>query len=417
MRMAALHSPEPIGAGTAEVEGLPSYLTRLAAAHSLTVAAFVRSSLPALLRPTESNRRTNIGELPAVAERASGMSSTAESWSTAIGELVARDLRGLTLLGWSPALAGSGYLRRRIAHCPSCLDDMAGTGSVYEPLAWSIAQVTHCLRHESILDLRCPHCLREQSPLRLRGRPGLCGSCGRWLGGHRESGGQGTGSTRSRAVAELIPIELSRHLLLRAIDTAVARVGSQRALAVHAGVGAGSLSMWRRGLLRPSLDAVLDLCGASSWNVSQFLQGELVAGSTAATDPAPARRVRRARIDWPATALCLRALAGRPQPPSLAQASRELGIDKRSLRTHVPVETQRLVQARRDARHSAATLRAAHLTSLVADVTANLLASGSKASRRDVERSLPAGHLLREPALGDAWRRARVRGADGGDRP
>lgn len=415
--MAALFSPPPVGVGTPDVEGLASYLTRLAAAHSLTVGAFVRSSLPVLLRPTESTRRTNVGELPAVAERASGMSGTAETWSTTIGELVGRDLRGLTLRGWSPALAGSGYLRRRIAHCPSCLDDMAAAGSVYEPLAWSIAQVTHCLRHGSILHLRCPHCVREQSPLRLRGRPGLCGSCRRWLGGHRAEGDQGTGSARSRAVAELIPVELSRPLLLQAIELAVARVGSQRALAEHAGVGSGSLSMWRRGLLRPSLDAVLDLCGAGSWDVGQFLQGELIPGSSASADLAPAPRVRRARIDWPATARRLSALAGRPRPPSLAQACRELGIDKRSLRTHVPEETQRLVQARRDARHSAATLRAAHLTGLVAEVTANLLASGSKASRRDVERSLPGGHLLREPALGDAWRRARALGADKRCRP
>jgi hypothetical protein len=46
----------------------------------------------------------------------------------------------------------------------------------------------------------------------------------------------------------------------------------------------------------------------------------------------------------------------------------------------------------------------------VTDVTTSLLTDGSKASRRDVERALPAGFQLRERALGDAWRRSRSLG-------
>lgn len=389
------------------VESLPSYLSRLAGSHGLTTAALVRSSLPALLRQTAHPQRSNIGELQVVGERAAGMSGTAKLWANAIGELVDRNLEALTLRGWAPALAPTEYLRRRLAHCPSCLEAMVETGTVYEPLSWSVRQITHCPIHESPLALRCPHCDREQRPLRLRGRPGVCGSCGGWLGDANRSSTVASRYARSRSVAELIPLRLAQEALLQAIQAAIVSAGSQRALALRADVTTGSVSMWRRGILRPSLDAVLALCSSGSWDLAAFVKGELSPGAGGIRSHHAARQRRRTTIDWEATRRVMRELAERPRPPSLAALAADLQIDKRSLRVNLPLETALVVRRHRDNVERLATDRMAALTRAVADVTTELLREGRRASRREVERRLPAGHQLRERALGDAWRAAR----------
>jgi hypothetical protein len=406
MNTPPLRSPEPAGVGTPHVESLTSYLARLAAMHSLTVAALVRSSLPTFLRPTEPNHRTNIGELPTTAERANGMSGTAEDWSATIGRLVARDLRPLTVRGWADALAAAGCLRRRIAHCAACLEEMAAAGCVYEPLAWSVVQITECPVHDVPLELACARCGAQQRPLRLRGRPGICGSCGGWLG--RVGRDAALGGTRgSRAIASLLPMTLTQSALRQAIDAAIAASGTQRDLALRADVTRGSISMWQRGLLHPSRDGVLRLCASGSWDVAEFVEGRLVVNAHGALDGQATPRRRQAEIDWPAVRRRLKAFAKRTPPPSLAQVSRDLGVGPWSLRRQARAETQALVRRRRDWLDAAATGRMAGLTQLVTDVTTNLLATGSRASRREVELALPAGYQLRERVLGDAWRRAR----------
>lgn len=397
-----------MGLGTPMVESVTSYLTRLAAAHSLTVGALVRSSLPTFLRPTEQSHRTNIGELLATAERANGLSGRAEDWSVTIGALAGRDLRPLTLRGWAAALAAPGCLRRKISYCAVCLEEMAEAGTVYEPLAWSIVQVTDCPVHDSALPVACPHCGGQQRPLRLRGRPGICGSCGRWLGSRSRHEIPSGGQRSSRAVASLIPMVLSQAALLRSLDAAIKAAGTQRNLAQLADVTAGSLSMWRRGLLRPSLDPVLSLCGAGPWEVLAFLDGRLVPDADGAVVGRSKPRRRRTALDWPAIRRRLGELSERPQPPSLAQACIELGTDKGTLRENLPAETQALVQRHRQQVKRAAAERRAAVSQLVIDVTTSLLARGSKASRREVERALPGAYQLREQALGDAWRRARA---------
>jgi hypothetical protein len=380
----------------------------LAATHSLNVAALVRSSLPTFLRPVEASHRTNIGEVPTTAERANGMSGTAGDWAVTIGQLVARDLRPLTLRGWADALAATGCLRRRIAHCATCLEEMAAFGPIYEPLAWSVVQITECPAHDLPLELACPRCGASQRPLRLRGRPGICGSCGGWLGRVGRHAEPAPGGARgSRAIASLLSMTLTQSALRQSIAAAIAASGSQRDLALRAEVTTGSISMWQRGLLHPSLDAVLRLCASGSWDVVDFVGGRLVVNTDGAIEGLATPRRRRTEIDWHAVRRRLKAFAKRKPPPSLAQVSRDLGLNTRTLRNNVPTETQILVRRRREYLDTAAAERMAGLTRLVTNVTTSLLANGSRASRREVERGLPGRYQLREQALGEAWRRAR----------
>jgi hypothetical protein len=202
-------------------------------------------------------------------------------------------------------------------------------------------------------------------------------------------------------------LRLAQQALLRSIRAAIVTAGSQRALAVGADVTSGSISLWRRGILRPSLDAVLALCSSGTWDPSSFVSGELAPRAGGVGEIRVAGRRRRPTIDWEATRRIMRERAERPGPPSLAALAADLRIDKRSLRSNLPVETSLVVHRHRIEVERLAANRMAELTRAVVDVTIELLRTGTRASRREVERRLPPGHQLRERALGNAWRSAR----------
>lgn len=95
------------------------------------------------------------------------------------------ELRFLTMLTWAEALPGRGLIRGNRAWCPACYEEWYRAGQiVYDPLLWSLAPVTACLRHRRRLRQTCQHhgCQQSSLPLTSRSRPGYCGRCGRWLG-------------------------------------------------------------------------------------------------------------------------------------------------------------------------------------------------------------------------------------------
>ena len=81
--------------------------------------------------------------------------------------------------------------------------------------------------------------------------------------------------------------------------------------------------------------------------------------------------------------------------------------DKRSLRTNLPADVAALVEDGKVQRDARTQERSTGLANLVTEVTHSHLASGSRATRREVELALPGGYQLREGVLGDAWRTAR----------
>ena len=173
-----LYSLAPKGIGTAQVESLTSYVTRLADAHAVSPGTLTRQEIfPSLPTSPKHFRCATLHSL-------NGLGPYFMQWVMALQELTSRnDLESLTLLPWRSVFAADGILRRHRTWCPRCYEERRSQdGGVYDSLLWALASVTACPVHEVLLEERCPCCKRRPLPLSARGLAGVCNHCGTWLG-------------------------------------------------------------------------------------------------------------------------------------------------------------------------------------------------------------------------------------------
>ena len=168
------------GAGTADVEGLSSYLCRVSAAHQVPVGQLlrncfewqastlgVRATLPYLarnpgslaqyVRPNELTR-----EVLEVLTASSGQSN-----------LRSGTFQCLTVLDRCMKT-----FHRSMRWCPLCFKESEAAGlEPYFKLYWSLNAFTRCTVHGVELQDRCPHCDALQDGFGLRPSCAQCASC------------------------------------------------------------------------------------------------------------------------------------------------------------------------------------------------------------------------------------------------
>jgi len=147
-----VYSLEPIGIGTPQTESLTSYISRLAAAHSVRVRDLVVDELLAHIRrphiPDTSQSelldsfwRSETRALNSTRSPARRMVHALEK------ETGRRDLRFLTLLTWSEVVPVHQLQKMSRAWCPGCYQDWRDRGQpIYDPLLWTLAPVTESAR-------------------------------------------------------------------------------------------------------------------------------------------------------------------------------------------------------------------------------------------------------------------------------
>ena len=173
-----LYSLAPIGIGSFQVEGVTSYMMRIADAHAVSPGTLIREEICPHL--TACPKRLSFAALHSL----NGSGPCFVQWVEILESLTARnDLRALTLLPWRGVLSGDGVLRRYRAWCPRCYEECRDHESaVYDPLLWMLAPVTVCPRHEIPLLEYCHHCGKRSLPLSAGARCGFCSHCDGWLG-------------------------------------------------------------------------------------------------------------------------------------------------------------------------------------------------------------------------------------------
>jgi len=180
----------PIGVGTALVESLSGYVTRLAEAHSISVGDLVGHVLSELADPqdpmvTAAAKAVRAGGhgFRACSYAINGVTDRATKWVHVLETATRRrDLRCLTLLPFRNAIPENLFHRHR-AWCSFCFEQWRVNGqTVYEPLLWAIKVSSHCRVHQQPLSHSCHRCKRQLSPLGVFSRPGYCERCGCWLG-------------------------------------------------------------------------------------------------------------------------------------------------------------------------------------------------------------------------------------------
>jgi hypothetical protein len=182
-----LYSLEPINIGTAHVESLTGYVTRLAEAHCVSVADLVGIelsspvSLTPLLTPCRDKHGTNA--FYSQSHSINGIGEAPRRWVSVLEAATLRHgLSHLTLMPFEHLFCQTFLFRRMSAWCPSCLQSRRQSGIRYESLLWALAIVKICPVHNEPLVEVCPNCHRRSAPLAANSRPGYCSRCGGWLG-------------------------------------------------------------------------------------------------------------------------------------------------------------------------------------------------------------------------------------------
>jgi AraC-like DNA-binding protein len=192
-RRSRLFGLEPIGIGTAFVEGLTGYVSRLAAAHSVSVGDLVGRELgengPGSLPLVHPARRLAPGRRSShcfmgASYSLNGTGEATRLWIDVLQAKTCRtELRMLTLLPLEEIFSETGLFRKRRAWCADCFRLWRRRDVLlYEPLLWSLRAATICPLHRRPLQEHCPWCNHSSRPLAIFTRPGHCSRCQRWLG-------------------------------------------------------------------------------------------------------------------------------------------------------------------------------------------------------------------------------------------
>jgi transcriptional regulator with XRE-family HTH domain len=437
-----LFSLDPIGIGTPETESLTGYIARLAEAHGVLVRPLVVQEILPLLDRLHW-RQTRDHRLPptfwwSATPAFNGTRTSAQQLVEVLQTLTGRpSLRFLTLLTWAEVLSVRQLQRPTRAWCPACYEEQRQMGQViYEPLLWSLAPVTRCLRHHQRLQLVCPYpdCRRPSPWLGTRSRPGYCARCERWLGRRSTPEPVEASATTPEeneahlwiaqalgdliAAAPTLPAPPRREHLLQALAASVERVaqGNRRAWARKLGLVIETASQWHRGLVMPSLSFLLLICSRLGTTPLRFLLGdgdqaphraEAHEAHAAPRLPAPLSGVRPA-LDRETTQRFLdQILAGEEEPPpSLQAVVRRLAVSDPVLRYHFP-EQCRAISARHLAyREERGRRTRERLREEVRQATYQLHQQGQYPSSRRVALLLDRPASLRIAAARAAWHEA-----------
>lgn len=182
---------QPIGVGTSLAESLTSYISRLAAAHCVTIATLYEHTIVPSLNKSYlaapeycGQGITLLGTFRKQIKNINGVGQVAREWVGLFEKLThRRDLMRLTFLPWSEVLTHCKLHRQNQAWCPACYEEMRGTGGpVYQPLIWTVELLQICPRHHTYLVDRCPQCSWQFPNLTRRLQLGFCPNCYSWLG-------------------------------------------------------------------------------------------------------------------------------------------------------------------------------------------------------------------------------------------
>ena len=188
-----LYSIPPIGTGTGDVEGLTSYICRLAEAHCVSPTNLLRYQI----EPAAGNGRVKTAKSVNLQSHPSGDNGVAVRYVKALEYLTMQPnlselILSSRLMGKRPIgnVLTSLFVDRPISMlktcrewCPDCLQEWQNSDrDIYEPLLWSLSLVAICPHHDRWLERCCPHCAKTQPIFAAKTRVGHCSHCHAWLG-------------------------------------------------------------------------------------------------------------------------------------------------------------------------------------------------------------------------------------------
>ncbi len=355
-----LHALTPMGQGTGEVESLTSYFCRLAHSHGMTARNLSAWVL-------EHFEQSVPDDYKWFRRAYSGMSVESEQWAVWLAELTGVEaLDGLTLSPWRHVLAGPGLAPQSDRWCPCCLkEDKLADRPPYLRLSWDVAPVTVCVRHKVELVSACPHC--EKRNVRNRAStvvPGYCTACGGYLGDAQAEPATPAALWSARQVGQM----LSKNPTVAAdgvsalLETVIERMAAGRVSSFARKLGLSKSGVWhwvRNGGL-PTLPAWLAICLHGGIGLDKLFAGE-VDDWVLPIEPvqlpiplleSPRKGIKSRVLDWQGIRAQLREMLDEPQPITLGEACRRVGVDYKHLYLQANVEARAIADRFRRAQSS-----------------------------------------------------------------
>jgi transcriptional regulator with XRE-family HTH domain len=290
-----LYAQKPVGVGTALVESLTSYITRLADAHSVFCGRLIEQMIVPLV-PGRLSLEGKHGLFRGNGNKSNLVNATGMRALYAVQALetltLRTDLHHLTLLFLAEGFHSRGLIRHTKAWCPVCYEEWRSTGQVvYDPLLWVFLDISICMRHKQRLQTRCLYqdCGHSFQPLAWRAQPGYCPFCQRWLGMSLEAAekvneplseaeipwqqwvSDTLGTTLTVAPAFSGKPEREQVSKVMAHVTQQLSGGYVSVLARTLGLGIAQLGQWVRNEKVPQMDMLLRICYALGLSLHEVL--------------------------------------------------------------------------------------------------------------------------------------------------
>lgn len=391
------YSLEPLGIGTLQVEGLRSYVQRLAAAHSTPPRALLGTLLARF--PFGSDMQASPAEvMRALVSYGSGrlIAEVTKRLELATGQ----SLEACTLERFGGLLAPQGFSRLQDPkYCPSCVQE---DPRCHGHLAWDVGCVNVCPLHNVCL-LSAKHCgAPNEEHLVLQQRPFLpsvcnqCGSVGFRCVVHDATPATAEQSWTAAAVAGAVAMSTEARGRCNAasviaglqmlVDTAYG--GSSVRASLTAGLSRPSVGQWLLGRGKPSLTGLLRLCQGANCELSAVLQGDFQAVEVDRV-PLDAPTTRQYRASHVTTdelrSRLAEALNVRPAP-TVAEFARQNSTSARWVRKLFPEEAGKLAEMGKIQREMERAQAYEEALATYKNAAEELISRGKRVSPKNVEK-------------------------------
>ncbi|HDR8146026.1 TniQ family protein [Bacillus cereus] len=175
-----LYGLHPKRINTPFVESLSSYLIRLAEVHSVHLGDLLAYEVaPELGKQYLLNSIERGGNrFYDGARTINGTGKNARDMIASLDKLTGiKNLEALTLVRFKMIFPVRNLLRKSLAWCPKCLNELIEKDSLYYPLIWCFTAYNVCINHKIYLEEHCPTCNKSIPFLHRKSRIGVCPYC------------------------------------------------------------------------------------------------------------------------------------------------------------------------------------------------------------------------------------------------
>ncbi|MDA8261131.1 MAG: TniQ family protein [Betaproteobacteria bacterium] len=422
-----LYALPPADLASERVEGMTSYLVRLARAHAVNPRSLIRKEL--VKAADDPERLRFVARYTNYLRTIDGIGPHARVFAALMTELTTvSTLRYLTLLPLADLLPhnGAGLLARKPRWCPECQAEMVRDGSdATRPLVWSLDLYRVCHRHRRPMVEACGHCGRPEPFVPTYPDLGHCVHCRASLADlgspaeHPPATAMAVWVAESLAdlVARLPELDgiADRRRFIIFLTAAIAERagGNQARFCEGIGLPRWATKRWLSQGERPTLPQILAIgYGLGIRPAAMFLPGPARPVPTSRRLPAKVRcRAARPRLDAADRRRLGKTIASVANDPadtrSLAELAKEVGLTRSCLKYWFPDECVAIRRKHADACRRANAARAQIDRDKVAEVVCAMVTQGVYPGRRKVNEVLRRHSAsLAGPDLMETYRRA-----------